>query len=996
MTGTPPLDTPLAGAYPHGAASGCRPPDMNASEFTAKWSRVQLTERSAAQQHFLDLCELVDHPKPATLDPTGETFTFEKGASKTGGGEGWADVWKQGFFAWEYKGKHKDLDAAHRQLLGYREALENPPLLVVSDMDRIIVRTNFTNTPLKTHEVCLDGLGEPGSLDVLRAVFHDPGRLKPGKTRVAITKEAADRFASLALTIGGRRTEPQRVAQFLDRLVFCLFAEDVGLLPRGLFSRLVGQTSADPERFSKYLGQLFEAMAHGSDFLMEDIRHFNGNLFSDSDVVPLKAGEIGLVEAAARMDWDAVDPSIFGTLFERGLDPGKRSQLGAHYTSREDIETLVEPVITQPLRWEWDEARCVAANLLAHGGKQDAPPHEMAAAETEKARAEAEAIVRRFQRRLASVTVLDPACGSGNFLYVSLQKLMELESQVLEFARIHGLPGFMQQVGPWQLYGIEISLYAWDLAQMTVWIGYLQWRREQGDPITESPVLKRNDNFLLMDAILDLTDPENPKEPEWPAVDFIVGNPPFLGGKLLRRELGDAYVDGLQGFWRSRVKPESDLCCYWFEKARAHIEQGKCRRAGLLATQGIRGGANREVLKRIKETGDIFFAESDRPWVLDGANVHVSMVGFDGGAETARSLDGGSVSVINTDLTATAAVAEAVRLAENRELGFMGTTKQGAFDIAGDVAFGWLPLPNPNGKPNSDVVVPWVNGLDVTRRPRNMWVVDFFNLGESDASQYEAPFAQVDRTVRVFREENPRSWYRAEWWQHYAQRPALRKACAPLPRFLATPRVTKHRLFVWLAAPTVPDCQLIVFARSDDYFFGVLHSRVHEVWARAQGTQLRERESGFRYTPTTCFETFPFPRPTPVQEAAIAEAAKELDSLRNNWLNPPEWTQEEILEFPGSADGPWARYVHESDERGIGTVRWPRIVPRPGGYDTMLRKRTLTNLYNERPTWLRLSHEKLDAVVFTAYGWDPGISDDDLLAKLLDLNLSRAAEEAGS
>lgn len=968
---------------------------MNAAQFIAKWNRVELTERSAAQQHFLDLCALLDHPTPAAMDPTGDSFTFEKGAERTRGGDGWADVWKRGFFAWEYKGRHKDLEAAYHQLLDYHQALGNPPLLVVSDMDRIIVRTSFTNTPTRLHEVRLDDLEEPANLDILRAVFHEPERLRPGVTREAITTQAADRFASIARTIGTRKLDPHRVAIFLDRLIFCLFAEDVGLLPRGLFSRIVSQTAEDPDKFAKYLGQLFEAMAAGGDFLMEDIRHFNGSLFSDSDVVPLRVPEIKLVDAAAKMDWEAVDPSIFGTLFERGLDPAKRSQLGAHYTSREDIETLVEPVIMQPLRREWDEARNAAENLLAHGGKQDGPAREMAAAETEKARAEAEAIVRRFQRRLATVKVLDPACGSGNFLYVSLQKLMGLESEVLAFALMHELPGFMAQVGPWQLYGIEISPYAWDLAQMTVWIGYLQWRREHGDPITESPVLKRNDNFLLMDAILDLTDPQNPKEPEWPAVDFIVGNPPFLGGKLLRRELGDPYVDRLQGFWRSRVKPESDLCCYWFEKARAHIEQGKCRRAGLLATQGIRGGANREVLKRIKESGDIFFAESDRPWVLDGANVHVSMVGFDEGTETARSLDGGRVTVINTNLTATAAVAEAVRLVENRGLGFMGTTKQGAFDIAGDVAFGWLPLPNPNGKPNSDVVVPWVNGLDITRRLRYMWLVDFFNMTQERASQYEAPFVHVIGMVRSFREKDPRTWYRPEWWQLYAQRPEMRKALAHLPRFLATPRVTKHRLFVWLAAPTTPDCQLIVFARSDDYFFGVLHSRVHEVWARAQGTQLRERESGFRYTPTTCFETFPFPHPTPEQEAAIAEAAKELDTLRNNWLNPPEWTREEVLEFPGSAGGPWARYLHDPDERGIGCVRWPRIVPRPEHAAT-LAKRTLTNLYNERPTWLDLAHRKLDAAVFAAYGWDPGISDDDLLAKLLELNLSRAAEEAGS
>ena len=227
-------------------------------------------------------------------------------------------------------------------------------------------------------------------------------------------------------------------------------------------------------------------------------------------------------------------------------------------------------------------------------------------------------------------------------------------------------------------------------------------------------------------------------------------------------------------------------------------------------------------------------------------------------------------------------------------------------------------------------------------------------------------------------------------------RPEMRRSVSALYRFIVTPTTSKHRAFAWMGPPVLPDHQLIVFARCDDYFFGVLHSRVHEVWARRQGTQLRERESGFRYTPTTCFETFPFPwspRQEPAGDArveAIAEAAKELERLRSNWLNPPEWTREEVLEFPGSADGPWARYLHDSDDRGIGTVRYPRTVPKDAECAAKLKARTLTNLYNERPTWLALAHEKLDAAVFAAYGWGPAMSDDHLLESLLALNLERA------
>ncbi len=219
----------------------------------------------------------------------------------------------------------------------------------------------------------------------------------------------------------------------------------------------------------------------------------------------------------------------------------------------------------------------------------------------------------------------------------------------------------------------------------------------------------------------------------------------------------------------------------------------------------------------------------------------------------------------------------------------------------------------------------------------------------------------------------------------------MRAALTRIDRFLATLTVSKYRLFVWSASPILPDHQLIVFAESGDYFFGLAHSRVHEIWARAQGTQLREVESGFRYTPSTCFETFPMPPPTGERPAAITAAAREMDDLRNGWLNPPEWTRTEVLEFPGSVDGPWGRYVMEPNARGIGTVRWPRTVPKDPDCAASLSRRTLTNLYNQRPAWLDLAHKKLDAAVFAAYGWDAGMSDEELLERLLKLNLERAA-----
>lgn len=970
---------------------------MNVHEFVQKWSQSSLTERSAAHQHFLDLCEVVGHPKPTDVDLTGDNFTFEKGAAKYGGGSGWADVWKRGFFGWEYKRRHADLAAAYDQLLRYREALENPPLLVACDMDRIVVHTNFTGRPAIVHTIPLRELAKPENLEIVRAVFHDPDKLKPGTTREGITQEAASRIGDIAKTMRARSLDPHEVAQFLDRVVFALFAEDVNLLPDKIFTRLLKNSDDKPEVFARLVRELFNSMAHGGFWGVEVIRHFNGNLFTTGPVLTPTREELKEIRKAAKLDWSAIDPSVFGTLFERGMDPDKRSQLGAHYTSREDIETLVEPVVMQPLRREWNEVRRVVENLLATG-KKDPTDKDRAKVPTEglqggvlrKARLESDLILRRFWERLGRVHVLDPACGSGNFLYVTLQKLKDLEKEVILWAMSQGFPAFIPHVGPWQLHGIEINPYAFELAQMSVWIGYLQWIRHNGFGEPEDPVLRPMDTFECKDAILDLSDPENPREPEWPKVDFIVGNPPFLGGKKMRTELGNDYVDRIFQLWNGRVPAEADLCCYWFEKARKQIEDGLCRRAGLLATQGIRGGANREVLINIKTTGDIFFAESDRPWILAGANVHVSMAGFDDGQEVKKILDGREVVSINSNLTTHSDLTLAGTLMSNRGVAFQGPVKVGSFEITEELARRFTLSPNPHGKPNSDVLLLLVNGADITKRPKLFWIIDFGELDILTASHYEEPFRHVEHEVKPMRLENPDRQRREFWWRLGRSGSDWKNASVRLSRVVFTPRVSKHRLFAWVQGTTLPDSAVVGFARDDDYFWGTVHSRLHELWALRLGTRLETRP---RYTPTTCFETFPFPHPTPEQQSTIATAAKELDGLRNRWLNPPEWTREEVLEFPGSADGPWARYVHDPDERGIGTVRYPRVVPRDEDAAEKLKERTLTKLYNQRPTWLDLAHRKLDEAVFAAYGWDPGLSDQEILERLLALNLERAAGE---
>ena len=1069
---------------------------MTVAEFKKKWARYQGKESAAYQEHFIDLCRILGQPTPVEADPSGnDFFCFQKRVVK--GAEflnlehpdcgdpterGFADVWKKDCFGWEYKCKKKNLDAAYKQLQRYREALYNPPLLIVCDFDRYILKTNFNGTVPDTHEFTNDQIDRPENWRILRAAFEDPEFLKPQRTTAEVTKKLAGKFAEVARSLHKRESaeladaetraevsvaqrKSLRIARFLNRLIFCFFAEDTTLLPKKLFSGLAKTALDDPHYLSQALESLFRAMATGGLFGAHKIRHFNGHLFEDATVFDLNDDERRILAEASEADWQYVEPSIMGTLFARGLDPGQSAALGAQFTSRDDIVTIVEPVLMAPLRREW---AALKASLLP-------------SSKTDKPKPGARARLEAFLKKLRKIVVMDPACGSGNFLYVSLQMLLDLEKEVITFAATLRLQ-FTPQVGVHQLRAFEINPYAYELAQVTVQIGYLQWRRDNGFDNDRTPVLQELDGFQNEDALLvphfhskarTLKEAQADEhkadtslkfytERQWPQCDVLVGNPPFLGDKLMRGELGDNYVEELRRTYGNRIPGQSDLCCYWFEKARDLIEKGRCRRAGLLATQGIRGGANREVLKRIKQTGDVFFAVSDRDWILDGANVHVSMVGFDDGSEADRKLDAKPVVTINANLTSTAEVGRSIALQANAHIGFIGVAQKAPFDVSADQALAWLSQNNPHGKPNSDVLIPIRNATDLTQRLRDVWNVDFgLDMSQEVASHYEAPFEHVKETVYPLRVNHREVRQTRYWWLFARPCPDMRKALAGLPRFLTTPRVSKFRVLRWLEPEVLCDSAVVAFARDDDYFFGVLQSRFHEVWALGQGTQLREKKSGFRYTPTTCFETFPFPfpddlqppEPAPVEppprskkppepdrfyaenlaaknyfmgkeepppygsrsrreeahpspsalltplsapdhRTAVAAAARELNALRERWLNPPEWTVERILEFPGSADGPWSRYVVNPDQDGIGTVRYPHLEPRDADCAAKLKQRTLTNLYNKRPDWLDFAHKKLDVAVAAAYSWPADLTDEQILERLLALNLERAAEEA--
>jgi type II restriction/modification system DNA methylase subunit YeeA len=493
-----------------------------------------------------------------------------------------------------------------------------------------------------------------------------------------------------------------------------------------------------PADLTAQLRELFNKMAKGGWFGAEEILHFNGGLFDDDTVFDLDSDVLSILGKISDLDWSSIEPSIFGTLFARSLDPSKRSQIGAHFTSRDDILLVVEPVLMAPLRRRWKEIEAQARSLAA---RRD----QAKGAQKAKLHNELRVLLMNFAAELAQIRVLDPGCGSGNFLYVALRQLLDLEKQVIMLASELGIGQFFPTVSPTQVYGIEINPYAHKLAQATVWIGYIQWLRENGYGRPSEPILKRLDNIKEMDAILAYDANGKPIEPEWVEADAVVGNPPFLGGNKIRQGLGDKYVDDLFALYKDRIPATADLVTYWFEKARAMIEQGNVKRAGLLATQGIRGGANRQVLERIKKSGDIFWAQSDRVWILDGAAVRVSMVGFDNGAETARQLDSQTVANINANLTATANIHEAKSLPENADIGFVGSQKAGAFDIPSDLARKMLAAKgNPNRRPNSDVVKPSVNGDDITKTPREMWIIDFgVDMSIDKAAQYEMPFEYI-------------------------------------------------------------------------------------------------------------------------------------------------------------------------------------------------------------------------------------------------------------
>ena len=631
-------------------------------EFVAKWHGDTRKERSVSQEHFIDLCRLLGHETPG--DNKDGTLVFEAGAAKSAGGQGWADVWKKGCFGWEYKGPKADLNKAYQQLQQYRDSLQNPPILVVSDIQTIVIHTNFVNTVKQTYTLSLDALETSEGLQILRKVFFTPRTLEPTLTIQKVTEAAAADFADLADLLRRYGEQPQAIAHYLIRLLFCLFAEDVGLLPTGLFTEIITATRQNAAAFVAQVQDLFAKMAVGGYFGSQAIKHFNGGLFEDNTALPLDSDGLAILARVSALDWSAIEPSIFGTLFERSLDSTKRSQLGAHYTSRDDIMLIVEPVLMAPLRRQWAEVATKARELAA---QRDAA----SGAKRNKLENELSRLLMNFAGKLSSMRVLDAACGSGNFLYVALKQLLDLELNVINLGADLGLTRMLPTVGPEQLYGIEVNELAHELAQVTVWIGYIQWHRDNGFAELREPILQPLDTIKHMDAILAFDEAGKPVEPEWPEVDVIIGNPPFLGSRKMRKKLGSEYVEHLFNLYGTHVPGGADLVTYWFERSRTALIERKTTRCGLIATNSIRDGSSRVVLEQIKATSTIFMAWSNKEWCLDGAAVRVSIIGFGEINTNTTYLDGAIVSRINADLTSGTDMTLAPFLEENKDIAIL-------------------------------------------------------------------------------------------------------------------------------------------------------------------------------------------------------------------------------------------------------------------------------------------------------------------------------------
>lgn len=1044
-----------------------QPTSADPEHFICHWRDSVGSELATAQTFVIELCELLGVERPrATAD---QDYMFER-PLKEGHHDGSAsdrrvDCYKRGCFILEAKkikaGSHTQgyantLLGAHAQAQNYARSLPaaegRPPFILVVDVGLVIeVYAEFSRTgghyipypDPRSHRIQLADLREPKIRERLRQIWTDPMALDPSRISAQVTREVADLLAQVAKSLEAQGHPPARVSAFLTRCLFSMFAEDVGLLPtdaegQGAFSALLQRHREQADTLQRMLQALWHDMDHGgfSAALAKDVLKFNGKLFkhahADGYTLPLKRAQIDCLLQAARADWTAVEPAIFGTLLERALDPVERHALGAHYTPRAYVERLILPTVIEPLRAEWGHAQAAALLLAAEADALQGKKHD-------DKLLEARAQVRQFHHRLCSLRVLDPACGSGNFLYVTLEHLKRLEGEVLnqlqalgEHQSALGLEG--ETVTLQQLRGIELNPRAAALAELVLWIGYLQWQaRTVGVSHIAEPVVHDYGNIDNRDAVLayDRTEPQHdeagnivtrwdgntfkphpvtglpvpddsaqvvqeryiePRKAEWPQADFIVGNPPFIGNKRMREALGDGYVDALRASW-PEVPESADLVMYWWHKAAEVVRTGQALRFGLITTNSLTMIFNRRVIEAHQNATpplSLDFAIADHPWVdsADGAAVRIAMSAGSAGQHEGRLLqvtdeaesDNGEVTVtlaartglVHADLKIGANVAAAKPLRSNSGISTNGFMLAGSgFTVPADERHRLEP-----DAPIKD----YRNGKDLMATPRMVSLVDFYGIDiDAARAQWPATYQWILERVKPERDQNNRQRLREFWWLFGEVRKTLRAAMCGLPHYIATVETAKHRVFQFLDSSIAPDHMLIAIATSEAALLGVLSSQVHVQWSLSSGGTLEDRP---RYNKSVCFETFPFPTDdtglTPELTKRIRTLAEQLDAHRKTQQAAhPALTLTAMYNVldklrSGEALNAKDKTIHE---QGLVSV-------------------------------LRTLHDELDAAVLQAYGWSdlgpvPWADDtaratwtDTLLQRLVDLNTRRAAEEA--
>jgi hypothetical protein len=910
---------------------------------------------------------------------------------------------------------------ARRQAERYAASLPSdhpyPPFIIACDVGRAVeLYADFSGhgrhyaqfPDARQFRIELNQLVSPDIRELLRSVWEQPQVLDPAQKTAKVTREIAGQLAEISKALEGRGFEARSVAVFLMRCLFTMFVEDVGLLRKKGFTELLTKCLDDPTRFTFEIDDLWRHMDRGdySPGIGERLLRFNGKLFKNAASLPLTKEEIRLLRDASDADWRDLEPAIFGTLFEQALDPIERKRLGAHYTPRAYVELVVDATIIEPLTRDWI-------------GHQSAAEREIRGGSTAAAIRE----VEDFLRHLASVRVLDPACGTGNFLYVALRRMKQLEGEALKQLQDIGGQEAVSRVAeisvkPEQFFGMELNERAVEIAELVLWIGYIQWHMRTRSTVPPEPVLGSSDHVHAKDALITWSGYPHPHlkrdalgkpvpdgqgneiyvypnaiSADWPEADFIVGNPPFIGGKDIRGRLGAGYAEALWAANR-QMNPAADFVMYWWNRAaELLVRKGtRLRRFGFVTTNSITQVFQRRVLERhLSGTSPVslVLAIPDHPWTKaskDAAAVRIAMTVAEAGEGDGvvrlvtheEDLDTDEPTIefvervgkINPDLTIGVDVTKSKALVANEAICSPGVKLHGDGFIVSREKAVELGL---GKRPGLDRHIrQYRNGRDLTSRPRGVMVIDLFGIAADEARRdFPEVYQHLLETVRKQRAETfaksptkDAKDYLDRWWLFGKPRTELRPALDGLSRYIATVETMKHRIFQFMEAGVLPDNMLVAIASDDSFHLGVLSSKVHVVWAlRTGGRQGVGNDP--RYSKSRCFDPFPFPDASASTRAEIGAIAEELDDTRKRVLEEhPDLTLTTLYNVLEAIRTGGAFSRKEQDIRSRGRV-----------------------------LILRELHDRLDAAVVKSYGWHADIDVEHILDGLVRLNEVRAAEE---